>query len=152
MKHFTVTRGFQKYIDGSIDENYLFDTYVNDIMIFKFDEISEIFKDKNIMSVVGNFSRIYKNSSLDCKINKLLYLESKTLLPNNNLIKPDRMGMYYGIEARNPFMDYRLFEFNFSYKKYNTDLQLKQPLKTLLNKYDNNKIVPMVKKTFSVPL
>lgn len=46
-------------------------------------------------------------------INQMLYLDFSMLLPGNNLVKPDRMGMAASIEARNPFMDYRMIEFSF---------------------------------------
>lgn len=46
-------------------------------------------------------------------INKMLLADFKMLLPGNNLVKPDRMGMSASIEARNPFLDYRMIEFAF---------------------------------------
>lgn len=46
-------------------------------------------------------------------INKMLLADFKMLLPGNNLVKPDRMGMAASIEARNPFLDYRMVEFAF---------------------------------------
>jgi asparagine synthase (glutamine-hydrolysing) len=47
------------------------------------------------------------------RINQALYVDSMLLLPGNNLVKPDRMGMAVSIEARTPFMDVRMLELAF---------------------------------------
>ncbi|WP_144729246.1 asparagine synthase (glutamine-hydrolyzing) [Extensimonas perlucida] len=47
------------------------------------------------------------------RINQALYLDMQLLLSGNNLVKPDRMGMAVGLEARTPFLDWRLMEFAF---------------------------------------
>lgn len=48
------------------------------------------------------------NSSM---LNHLLYLETKTLLPENLLMKVDKMTMAHSIEARVPFLDHNMVEF-----------------------------------------
>ena len=47
------------------------------------------------------------------RVNQALYLEMQLLLSGNNLVKPDRMGMAVSIEARMPFLDWRMMEFAF---------------------------------------
>ena len=47
------------------------------------------------------------------RINQVLYLDMQLLLSGNNLVKPDRMGMAVSLEARTPFLDYRMMEFAF---------------------------------------
>ena len=47
------------------------------------------------------------------RINQALVLDMQLLLSGNNLVKPDRMGMAVSIEARTPFLDWRLMEFAF---------------------------------------
>jgi asparagine synthase (glutamine-hydrolysing) len=47
------------------------------------------------------------------RINQALYLDMQMLLCGNNLVKPDRMGMAVSIEARTPFLDWRMMEFAF---------------------------------------
>lgn len=46
-------------------------------------------------------------------INQALYLDMQLLLSGNNLVKPDRMGMAVSIEARTPFLDWRMMELAF---------------------------------------
>ncbi|MFU1477798.1 asparagine synthase-related protein [Roseovarius sp. C7] len=47
-------------------------------------------------------------------INKVMLGETLTLLPGNNLVKPDRMAMANSLEVRSPFLDYRMAEFAFT--------------------------------------
>jgi asparagine synthase (glutamine-hydrolysing) len=48
------------------------------------------------------------------RVNQALYLDMQLLLCGNNLVKPDRMGMAVSIEARTPFLDYRMMALAFS--------------------------------------
>lgn len=52
---------------------------------------------------VGHFDRV----------NQMLFLDMMLLLPGNNLVKPDRMGMAVSLEARTPFLDWRVMELAF---------------------------------------
>lgn len=57
------------------------------------------------------------------RINQALYLDMQLLLAGNNLVKPDRMGMAVSLEARTPFLDYRMMELAF---RMPGELKLKQ--------------------------
>ncbi len=46
-------------------------------------------------------------------LNKILYFELKTLLPENMLMKSDKMTMTHAIEARVPLLDHRITELSY---------------------------------------
>lgn len=48
------------------------------------------------------------------RLNQALNVDMQLLLPGNNLVKPDRMGMAVGVEARTPLLDYRVMELAFT--------------------------------------
>ena len=56
---------------------------------------------------------------LDCArdadpLSQTMFVDTVLLLPGNNLVKADRMGMAHGLELRCPFLDHRLVELTFS--------------------------------------
>jgi asparagine synthase (glutamine-hydrolysing) len=72
-------------------------------------------------------------------INRMLYVDTRFYLPNDMLVKVDRMTMAHGLEAREPMLDYRLVEFmatvpphyklkNFRHKKYLLKAAMKNKL------------------------
>jgi len=44
-------------------------------------------------------------------MNRMLYVDTRLYLPADMLVKIDRMTMAHGLEAREPYLDYRLVEF-----------------------------------------
>jgi asparagine synthase (glutamine-hydrolysing) len=88
------------------------------------------------------------------RINQALYLDMQLLLSGNNLVKPDRMGMAVSLEARTPFLDYRMMEFAF---RMPGDLKLKQNetkylYKKAVEPLIGNKLAYRKKQMFTVPV
>lgn len=88
------------------------------------------------------------------QINQALYLDTMLLLPGNNLVKPDRMGMAVSLEARTPFLDVRMIEMAFrmpgSLKLQNGETKYiyKKAVSPLLG----DEIVYRKKQMFTVPI
>ena len=88
------------------------------------------------------------------RINQALFLDMQLLLSGNNLVKPDRMGMAVSLEARTPFLDYRMMEFAFQMPG---DLKLKNGVTKYLYK---KAVAPLIgddlayrkKQMFTVPV
>ena len=87
-------------------------------------------------------------------LNRMLYVNTKSILPNDILAKVDRMSMALGLEVRSPLLDYKLFEFA-------ARLPARAKLKGLKTKYLLKKVAAGVlpasilkqpKRGFSVPL
>ncbi|OVE80238.1 asparagine synthase (glutamine-hydrolyzing) [bacterium J17] len=87
-------------------------------------------------------------------INDALFLDVKMLLPGNNLMKPDRMGMSASLEARVPFLDHRLVELAFSMpSKFKLkEGSVKSIVKTAFRPHLGGQVVDRDKQMFTVPV
>jgi asparagine synthase (glutamine-hydrolysing) len=97
---------------------------------------------------------IHRQSASWDHLSRLLYLDTKTWLPNDLLIKADRMSMAASIELRVPFLDHRLVEYaatipsRYKVRGRQTKYILKRALGTLLPR----EIVHRKKMGFPTPL
>jgi len=117
--------GYDKYRDF-FDENtdmlsdYDFQVrYLDNISLFNEDSKSKLLSKKSKkrikdLSVFNVIKPLFDKSKSMDRINQALYIDSMLLLPGNNLVKPDRMGMAVSIENRAPFLDYRMLSLAFS--------------------------------------
>jgi len=83
-----------------------------------------------------------------------MYLNHKLTLPDDMLVKTDRMSMAHSIEIRTPFLDYRLIEYM---ARVDKDVKMKNyERKSVLRHTVGRKlpegILRAPKKGFSVPL
>lgn len=87
-------------------------------------------------------------------INLMLAFDMTHLMPGNNLVKPDRMTMSCSLEARSPFLDYRLIEYGFGLPG---DLKIRKgEKKYLLKKFSpqliGEELTYRKKQMFTVPV
>ena len=86
-------------------------------------------------------------------LSQLLYVDSKTWLPDDLLLKADKMTMATSVELRVPFLDHKIVEFAASlppeYKVHKGEGKF--ILKKLMEKYLPNEIIYRKKMGFTVP-
>jgi asparagine synthase (glutamine-hydrolysing) len=97
---------------------------------------------------------VYRRSEGWEPLSRLMYLDTKSWLPNDILIKADRMSMAASIELRTPYLDYRLAEYaasvpaRFKIRLGKTKYILKKTFADLIPK----PILRRKKMGFAVPL
>ena len=87
-------------------------------------------------------------------LSQLQYLNLKCYLPDDILVKVDRMSMAHALECRSPLLDYRVVEFaarlSFA-QKINPDGKGKYLLRHLLKRYLPEQLIDRPKMGFSIP-
>lgn len=85
---------------------------------------------------------------------RAMLLDQETYLPDDNLCKVDRATMKYSLEARCPFLDYRLVEYSYriphKYKYFRGDK--KHILKEVAYDYIPRELLERPKKGFGTPI
>lgn len=97
----------------------------------------------------------YYSETNDCDImSRMMHLDSKVWLPDDLLMKADKMTMANSMELRVPFLDHKLVEFAASipYRLKLKSGKTKFLLKEILVKYLPRSFVYRPKKGFPVPL
>lgn len=87
-------------------------------------------------------------------INQALALDTRMLLPGNNLVKPDKMAMAVSLEPRAPYLDYRMVDLAF---RVPGSLKLRDGVTKSILKKACEKILPQniiyrKKQMFTVPI
>jgi asparagine synthase (glutamine-hydrolysing) len=103
---------------------------------------------------LDDYNRIWLESAGAPFLDRLLHLNAQTYLPEDLLIKVDRMSMAHGLEVRSPFLDHELAEFAFCMPARSKviGLSLKRPLRRLARELLPREILARPKHGFGVPL
>ncbi|MBW6451251.1 MAG: asparagine synthase (glutamine-hydrolyzing) [DPANN group archaeon] len=133
-------------------------SYLEIISIFDEEERKNILNEQIIKKIpdftnYDMYNKTYFSNKWDF-LNQVLYLDTKTVLPEDFLMKPDKMGMAHSIEARVPFLDHKLVELAFKIPpnlKMN-GLKTKYIFKKAIQPILPKQILKRKKQTFYVPI
>lgn len=111
-------------------------------------------KDLDRSGLYNVIASYYDRVSSRDSIGRMLYLDTKTWLPEDLLIKADKMTMAAAIELRVPFLDHKLVEFAASLpsKMKDTGFTSKYIFKKYAEKFVPGGIVHRKKRGFPVPV
>ncbi|MGE0126883.1 MAG: asparagine synthase (glutamine-hydrolyzing) [Blastocatellales bacterium] len=104
------------------------------------------------------FEEIFEEPVSRARLDRLMYLDSKTYLPGDILVKVDRMSMAHSIETRAPLLDHRLIEFaqiipaSLKLRRTTRGWETKYILKQAVEGLIPNEIIHRPKQGFDVPI
>ena len=119
-----------------------------------YETIKLLIGDNKVISIEDYISDFFNKCPYKDDFYKLMYSDIKQKLPDDYLVKVDRMSMSYSLEARVPFLDHRLIEYMVNVHK-NVKLQgfeKKSVLRATIGKQLPESILNAPKKGFGVPL
>ncbi len=105
-------------------------------------------------TLVALCSQLSSNARFENTLAEVLYLDFKTYLEDNLLVKVDRASMACSLEMRTPFLDHRLVEFaaGLPSSLKVRRLRMKHILKKTVEPWLPREIVYRQKRGFSVPI
>ncbi|MBR9998643.1 MAG: asparagine synthase (glutamine-hydrolyzing) [Cyclobacteriaceae bacterium] len=115
-------------------------------------KLTEPIKDK--ISIEDYLHDFFRGCAFKDDFYKVMYYHHKHSLPDDYLVKVDRMTMANSLEARIPFLDYRLVELMTTVDKSvkQQRFERKSVLRKTIGKILPNEVLKAPKKGFEVPL
>ena len=147
---------YARLIDQPVAEYYLSRTRTRDALFQRFKTnlyTSDFVKLLNGHQEHEMTKSLFKTVRQQPLLNRLLYIDTKTWLPDDLLIKADKMTMATSVELRVPLLDYQVLEFaaslpsNYKVRGWTT----KRVLKAALSESVPREILNRPKTGFPVP-
>lgn len=128
--------------------------YLAKIVSIDIDFVKQLLGGKKTYAVEDFLGDFLKKCSYKDPFYRLMFLNCKLTLPDDMLVKTDRMSMAHSIELRTPFLDHRLIEYMVRVDK---NIKMKNyERKSILRHTVGRRLPPTIlkapKKGFSVPL
>jgi asparagine synthase (glutamine-hydrolysing) len=147
-------KNFLRNISLDADERY-----IDSISFFNEEKKRDLLSSEFLRVIAGRdsseeFKQIYAAPASGERIDRLLYLDSKTYLPGDILTKVDRMSMAHSLEAREPLLDHKLIEFSQTIPASLKlrGLETKSILKRAVRGLIPDEIIDRKKQGFGVPI
>ncbi|MFC5602537.1 asparagine synthase (glutamine-hydrolyzing) [Sporosarcina koreensis] len=120
------------------------------------DQISRLVKNRALtrFNVDEQLSNYFQYLNTNEPVNRMMYTDFKFALPNDMLVKTDRMSKINGLEIRSPFLDHKVVELayeiplKYKMRRANGKIILKETFSDLLP----NDIITAKKRGFEIPL
>ena len=123
---------------------------------FRHEELEEmlLLEKRALLKGANLYAGAVGNKRFSTNLDEMQYLDVKVWLPDNLLLRGDRMSMSASLEARVPFLDHRLVELSFTLPER---LKVrgssgKHIVKKIAEKYIDRKIIYRKKVGFAVPV
>jgi asparagine synthase (glutamine-hydrolysing) len=146
-------RSFEKYYAKYSGD----DIYYSAAQLQTMLSLENLVSDKSVLNNYYNWNREFINKRVgENPINIALQYDLEFRIPNDLMLRTDRATMACGVEARVPFLDYKLVEYAMSiplhYKTGAKNDIPKKILKELALKYFDSKFVYRPKQGFPIPV
>ncbi|RLJ04048.1 MAG: asparagine synthase (glutamine-hydrolyzing) [Candidatus Aenigmatarchaeota archaeon] len=133
--------------------------YLEIMSIFDEEERKQLFSSEIIHKIgdFNNYDAINRKyfSRKENFLNRIIKFDLRRYLPEDLLMKPDKMGMAHALEIRVPFLDHRIVDLSFRIPpnlKLNKFITTKYILKKSLSGILPKKIIYRKKQTFQLPM
>jgi len=133
-----------------------FRRYYRWFSFFREEELDSYLRDdrRELLAAGDAFAEIIDDKRFRTNVEEMQYLDIKVWLPDNLLLRADRLSMASGLEARVPFLDHRLVELSFlvptRFKVHGATG--KYIIKKIAEKYLDRDILYRQKVGFTVPV